>query len=47
MDKNRMKKRKVKEDGSFEIAKDDSLLGIKLIKKDEWCKNSGNKDEKP
>ena len=46
MDKNRMKKRKVKEDGSFE-SKDTELLGIKLVKQDEWCKNKPNKDEKP
>jgi len=41
-----MKKRKLKEDGSFD-GKDDNLLGIKLHKKDEWCKNKGNKDDKP
>ena len=46
MDKNRMKKRRVKEDGTYE-SKDDALLGIKLVKKDEWCKNKPNKAEKP
>lgn len=46
MDKNRMKKRKVKEDGSFE-SKDKDLLGIPLVKQDEWCKNAPKKDEKP
>jgi len=46
MDKNRMKKRKLKEDGTFD-GKDDNLLGVKLVKKDEWCKNKPDKDDKP
>ena len=41
-----MKKRKLKDDGSFD-SKEDALLGVKLVKKDEWCKNKPNKDEKP
>lgn len=46
MEKNRMKKRKMKPDGSFET-KDTELLGIALIKKDEWCKDKGDKDSQP
>lgn len=46
MDKNRLKKRKIKEDGSFE-SKDTELLGVPLVKKDEWCKNKGDKDNAP
>jgi len=46
MDKNRMKKRKNKEDGTFD-GKEDNLLGVKLVKKDEWCVNKPDKDDKP
>ena len=46
MDKNRMKKRALKEDGSFTTT-EKSLLGISLVKPGEWCKDAPNKDEKP
>ena len=47
MDKNRMKKRKTKPDGSFEST-DDALLGVKLHNKEDWCKDKGvDKDKTP